>query len=321
MKFQCCEYLLNEIVFAQSAVIPCCCSPVHDYQSHFLSDFDGKEFYLEEYLKKREQYIQQFKSGNIPPSCIGCHKVQEKEWDETSRINRIIITNRTKCSCDCVYCSLVTTSNQTKQELNTRKVYDILPVLYDLYSKSMIKEGCTITVAGGECCEYPDGELEYILYLALLLDCKLEILSSGMFYSNTIKGALKSGKCVLKISVDSGTKTTFEKIKRVKTYKQTWKNIKKYIIDSSRNKSSFVSIKYIIIPGINDNLKEAKSFIEKCKKVGCKNIELAVEYIWFYKHKDFTPTISIKETVLCIKNSGIQISYESQSEDYLRAIL
>ena len=204
--------------------------------------------------------------------------------------------------------------------MHCESVSNILPVLYDLYSKNMIKEGCTITVAGGECCEYPDGELEYILYLALLLDCKLEILSSGMFYSNAIKGALKSGKCVLKISVDSGTKTTFEKIKRVKTYKQTWENIKKYIIDSSRNKSSFVSIKYIIIPGINDNLTEAKYFIDKCKRVGCKNVELAVEYLWFYKNKNNKPSDSIKETVLNIKNSGLLISYESQCEEYLYSI-
>lgn len=320
MKFKCCDYLLNEIVFAQSSVIPCCCSPVHNYQTHFLSDFNGKEFSIEEYLSKRDHYINEFKSGKIPTSCTGCYKIQEKEWDESYLINRIIITNRTKCSCNCIYCSLVTTSNQSKQELNTRQTYDIVPVLYDLYSKNIIQEGCIITIAGGECTEYPKGELEYILYMASFLNCKLEILSSGMFYSNSIKRVLNASSCVLKISVDSGQKNTFEQIKRVKAYRQTWKNIKQYIQDSSKNNNSLVLIKYIIIPGINDNLTEVKFFIDKCKRVGCKNIELAVEYLWFYKNKNNKPSDSIKETVLYIKKSGLLISYESQCEEYLNSI-
>lgn len=318
MKFKCCEYLLNEIVFSLSAVTPCCCSPNPAYEMKFLSNFNGKLFDVNKYIEQRNIYISQFKDNIIPKSCIGCNKVEEKDWNEEPKIKRIIITNSTKCSCNCIYCSLVNIGHQTKKELNTRKAYDIKPVLYDLYKKNLIEENCIITVGGGECAELPQGELDYIIYIASILKCRLEILSSGMFYSKTIENALTTQNCILKISTDSGNKKTFEKIKQVKTFDRTWKNLKNYIQKSKRNKNSQVVIKYIILPGINDNINEAKSFIKKCRSIGCRKIEIAIEYLYFEKIKNNSIPKSIKETLSILLSSNFDISFEGQVQEYVR---
>lgn len=311
MEFLCCNNLLYEIVFSQTAIIPCCCSPNHNYSTAFISNFDGKNFDVDKYMQYRSYYLNMLKNGLTPQSCIGCQNLQKKQWNESFKIKRIIITNRTKCSCNCIYCSLITTSNQTKKELNTRKTYDIIPILKDMYSKNIIDKNCMITIAGGECCEYPIGELEFIIYLALTLNCRLEILSSGIFYSKAIEFALSCGLCNLKISVDSGTKITYEKIKRVKTYNKVWTNLRKYI--KATNEQSQVRIKYIILPDINDNIEEAQAFISKCKEISCNNIEIAIEYNWFGKNKNKLVSQKIKDTYNCLIRSGFDISYESES--------
>ena len=316
MEFTCCEYLLHEIVFAQNSVIPCCCSPANNYESTFINNFSRQNFNINEYLNKRNEYITMLKSGNIPASCQGCSRLIKKEWDEENKINRIIITNRTKCSCNCIYCSLITTSNQTKEELNTRDTYDIIPVLKDMYNNNLIDNNCVITVAGGECSEYPKGELEFILYLALILNCQLEILSNGIIYSDAIAKVLQAGKCRLKISVDSGTKETFEKIKRVKAYNLVWKNLGEYI--KNLNDNSSVVVKYIILPNYNDNLKEAENFLNNIEKINCKNIEIAIEYLWFEKNKNKPTEKNIKSIYEYFKKTLLNISFESEEiKEYL----
>ena len=311
MEFTCCEYLLYQIVFSQDTVIPCCCSPTNNYKSTFINDFNGQKFNINEYLNKRNEYISMLKAGNIPACCKGCSRLIKKEWNEIFKINRIIITHRTKCSCNCIYCSLIATSNQTKQELNTRNTYDIKPVLKNMYDNNIIDNNCIITVAGGECSEYPKEELEFILYLALILNCRLEILSNGIIYSDAIAKILQAGKCRLKISVDSGTKATFEKIKRVKAYNLVWENLKKYGLAAKKGKNSELIIKYIILPNINDNLKEIQSFINKCNKINQNKIELAVEYLWFQRNKEKRASENIKNLYNKLKQAKFTISFES----------
>ena len=51
MKFNCCKYLLSEIVFAQSEIIPCCCAPRHEYENKFFENYNGDFFDVEEYQK------------------------------------------------------------------------------------------------------------------------------------------------------------------------------------------------------------------------------------------------------------------------------
>lgn len=309
MSFKCCDYLLNEIVFSPNSLAACCCNQSNEHFSTFINNLNGDNFDIDLYLEQRSQYISMLKSGVVPQFCKGCYRLQEKEWDEALDIKRIIISNRTKCSCNCIYCALIKFGKQNKQEANRTKTYDIIPFLKDLHQKNLINPDTLITVAGGECSEYPAGELEFIVYMALICDCRLELLSSGLFYSKGIEQALKSPKTMLRISADSGIKSTFEKIKRVKMYDEFWRNIKKYI-DTAILKN-IVRVKYIIIPEVNDTLEEVQAFVKKCEQVNCTCIELAVEYEWFHNNKDKVVPENIKEIYQYLKSLNLILILES----------
>ncbi len=170
---------------------------------------------------------------------------------------------------------------EDKEYHNTRKTYNIFPVFEQLTSAGLIKEA-TVGIAGGECTEYEKGELEGILNLLKRSNSRAYLFSSGIIFSDCIKQALDMRIADLNISVDAGTKKTYEKIKQVKAFDLVWENIKKYI---NKTNSYNVHIKYIIIPGINDNLKEVKEFISKCRKANCKSVWIDIEYNWWNDNK------------------------------------
>ena len=319
MKYKCCEHLLHQIVFDQDEIKPCCASSMNKEVAKFVENFDGSNFDVDNYLKQRKCYVDIFKSGNIPNCCEGCPLIKEKVWDdEKVYFNRIIMANIAKCSCNCIYCVYTYYDEKKKAFYNTRKYYDIKPILVDLRNKNLISDDLVLLIGGGECTEFSKGELEWLIYFSTFYNGKIQILSSGINYSKAIEYILKSGNVELSISPDSGTKEMYEKIKRVKTFDQVWKNIKDYINASQNNTKARIEVKYIIIPNFNDNLKEVKAFINKVRETNCKNIHVDIEHYWYAQNRDKPVPNNIKEIVTLFNNNKeFFVSFSAETETWL----
>lgn len=303
MKFKCCEWALYYLVINSNDLTYCCQS--FDKQLKFMEHYNGEKIDIEKYLQNRKEYIEKCKRNEFPEVCRNCPTLVEREWDETAGFIDVNISNRTKCSCDCIYC-IISGGGQSeiKKELNTKSTYDVKPMLTDLKENNMFKKDCHFIIGGGECAEYPDGELKWLIDFCYSAGGYIEFLSAGITYSKDIENALKSGKSRLKVSVDAGTKQVWEKIKRVKGFDLVWKNLKNYIKaeKKNKNKNSLVTIKYIIIPGLNDNEKETKEFIKRCNKIGCKSIEVNLEFYWMSENYDKPISDNLKNTLMFFKS-------------------
>lgn len=296
MKFLCCKTLFNDLIFHPDVVAFCCAKVVDELLC--FKDYDGSVITKEQYLIARNKYVDNFKKGIIPDVCKKCHNLEEKEWDESVGFNILSLAYKTKCSiCDCFYCTLSKGDAQRKKEVNSIKTYDIRPILENLRNENMILPGCAISVSGGECCEYPDGELEYMTHFAQVNDCVIEYLTSAIKYSDCIASALATIPSKIIVSVDSGTKEMYEKIKRVKAYDVVWKNLKKYIEVSKNNPNANIFVKYIIIPGVNDSVDEAQAFIEKCKSINVKKMLIDMEFSFLAENQYNKADGSLKETI------------------------
>ena len=262
MKFKCCEWALSHLVINSDDLTYCCAS--FDKQMKFIENYHGELIDTDKYIEKRKEYIEQCKRGEYPEVCKDCPTLEERDWDETPGFIDVSVSNRTKCSCDCIYCIISGGGNaETKKYLNTRETYDVKPLLQHLKDNHLFKQGCHFIIGGGECAEYPKGELKWLVDFVFSIGGSIEFLSAGITYSEDIKNALEKGEAKLKVSVDAGTKKVYEQVKRVKGYDNLWRNLEKYIKAGRKNPNSLVTIKYIIIPGVNDNEKEVKEFIEK----------------------------------------------------------
>ncbi len=320
MRYKCCDYLLHQIVFDQTDIKPCCATSMNKESAKFIDNFNGGDFDIDEYIKQRNQYIEMFKQGNIPNCCKDCPMIREDDWDEKNLyFDRIIMANIAKCSCNCIYCVYTYNNPELKQYYNTKKSYDIKPILKKLRDSNLLNNNILLIIGGGECSEFPKGELEWLIYFTSFNNGRIQILSSGIKYSKAIEQILRYGKAELSISPDSGTKKTFEKIKRVKAFEQVWENLTRYINAANTNKNAMAEIKYIIIPNINDNISEVKSFLNKCKKINCKNLHIDVEHHWYAENKNKPVPEKIKTIIKYINQNkqDMYVSYSVETNNWL----
>lgn len=326
MKFKCCDFLLHQIAFYNDKVRPCCSFSI-ERNNLFSERYEGDLEGIRKYLSIREAYIELFKKGEKPPCYDGCTLYSEIISENDSfKLNNLVISNRAYCSFSCIYCEPSTGDDKKRKEIiNSKKVYDIKPILLELRNENLIEKGCRFLICGGECSEYPKSELAWLLYYALSNDCSILMLSSGVNYSKEIESVLKIKNSVLKISVDSGTRAVFNKIKRVEKYDRVWKNIKKYINVTNKYKANYtrVELKYIIIPGINDTISEVDAFIKKCRQVKCRYVRIDVEHSWISENKY---NVKLHDSVSEIINyffdklyndTDIKIDFEGVEKDWL----
>ena len=57
----------------------------------------------------------------------------------------------------------------------------------------------------------------------------------------------------------------------------------------AQKSKGMIRTKYVIIPGINDKLSEAKNFIQKTYDAGIKNIAVDIEDNWYKEHRNSIP--------------------------------
>ncbi|MBE7704882.1 MAG: radical SAM protein [Cyanobacteria bacterium SIG29] len=284
----CCEFLLHEIAFYKNTIRPCCSFSIEGDITPFVNNYNGEIDKIQEYFSKRDAFIEKTKQNIALPCFNNCTIFESpRNSDYSTALTNIIISNRTKCSCNCIYCEQAAfgENEEFKKQMNQRKPYDIKPILEYLKNNNYIAPNCRFLICGGECSEYPEEELKWLVYFILFHKGHIMFLSSGLNYSKEIECALKTSDSVLKISVDSGTKETYEKIKRIKAYDRVWNNIKRYVSAIEEYDKGRVDLKYILIPGVNDNEEEIDAFLEKCTQVNCKSIVLDVEHRWLSQNK------------------------------------
>lgn len=76
----------------------------------------------------------------------------------------------------------------------------------------------------------------------------------------------------INLSIDSGTPETWKKIKGVDNFEIVTDNLVKYFKSS---KPGQITLKYIILPGINDNYSDYKSVVDIMKVLGVSHLTLA----------------------------------------------
>lgn len=273
MKYKSCNLIQHGLCFFCNDLVSCCFSPNDQinggHPPTIIHNYNGELLSKKGLFEKINEFNYIFKQGNCPRECLNCYKIEEKDWEEKQYINSITITHFSHCNADCIYCS-----NNLKKEERTNDVYEILPVLRDLKKQGIIEKGVELHIGGGEFTIYKECD-NLLEEFALSGFANVYIPTNAIKFSDKLDLAIKQGNAGIIVSIDAGTKQTYRKIKRVDVFEKVVENIKRYA--SKGTERNEVSLKYIIIPTINDNLKEFKNFLKIAKDVGVKNIIIDVD--------------------------------------------
>ncbi len=268
MNNQGCSFLQYGINFDLYKVCDCCIShndgrglPV------LIKNYNGEYIDWEQLFIKKSERIQKQKENTIY-ECEGCYHLNDFKFTDEKKISEFHFSHFRMCNAKCIYCS---------SDYNSRKSsYNTYPVIKDLIEKGYYKSGGEATFQGGEPTLMPN--FDELVDLFIENGTMVRIHSNGIKYSDTVSKALNLNKGTIVISLDSASKNTYKKIKRVDSFETVCSNIKKYV-DSSSTPDNVI-IKYIIIPGVNDNINEIDKFFNLMNKLNVKKIALDIEVLY-----------------------------------------
>lgn len=251
----------------------------------------------ERILLKREEIENNLAKGVIPRECIGCKEIKENteykrrernpilrflkklfEEKKTLLAKHIIVDHFKQCDCSCVYCS------QKYLYPDVMQNYDLLPIIKHLYSKKMIsKDSLKVEFQGGGIAVL--NEFEDLLKEFSKNNCKnYEILTNNIKYIPFTDLAGSDSEIDVCISLDSGCRETYKQLKGVDAFDTVVENIKKLL----ENPNIHLSLKYIIVNGINDNKDELTKFIDVALSLNVPIIKLEIDFRDMLWNKDFT---------------------------------
>ncbi|MDD3341932.1 MAG: radical SAM protein [Bacilli bacterium] len=245
-----------------------------------IDEYKGELFDWEEVKKIKQEYRDRFAKGDIPEVCKDCPSLKEADWSGTMELKYMLINHWENCHADCVYCH----THENKKELNAMKPWKILPILKDALSKGMLSNNGNVNISGGEpTCLKEFGDL--MKFFLEKTNIFIMLNTSAIDYSKYIKKAIEEGRSTATISLDSGTRETYKKVKNVDKFNKVIENIKKYKKGLPADKIHHIGMKYIFIPGYNDNKEELLSWLKLIEDMGLKNIQIELEHHWYEKNK------------------------------------
>ena len=301
-----CDYMNSGINFERNGVFVCCKSahkgggmPV---LAETYADFDWQKI-----VELKKKWKAQIESGNPPEKCVGCPHIVEDDGiigaDDFS-VYFIDVNSFVNCNSKCIYCDCW--SNTAFKETS------LLPRFQELFDKKLLKNSKHgyIQFAGGE----PALMKDFETIVNLCIDNGIEryiVNSNGIKYSKGIERLLSETMVNLCVSIDSGCKETYEKIKRVPCFEKVVNNLTQYAKAQKKGRSQVWS-KFIIIPDINDNEEEILKWYDLSLKIGIKALVLDVEREWF-KNQDRKITSKMEKMIELIQNKckkdNIKLTY------------
>ncbi len=213
---------------------------------------------LEDYNKALYDLIEYNMCEESP--CRKCPKCIEKVY-EKEKITFVAVSPTDYCNSSCIYCA----GHYGKEGMG----YNPIKYIEQFYEADMFASNCFFDWGGGEPTLSPF--FESSVKWLFMHNFFQRINTNAIIYSETTQQALQAGMACVRISIDSGTRKCFEMVKGHEHYDAVWENIAKYC-----NISEEVYIKYNVF-NYNSDEEEIKTFVNKCKIAGVKNIIIDAE--------------------------------------------
>jgi pyruvate-formate lyase-activating enzyme len=261
-----CNAFVDTIFFSSNSLLTCC-------YPKFYSTLPTVEL-SSNYKKSIDEVLAIFKDrANIEREihpCRDCTNFTHGKFsssEDNAAIKRIHFSHIPEASCNfkCTYCSVnEVESGFDYKSLNYSDERVIECIRYLIENKLISNLTTSIGFAHGEIGVFKYREE----YLNLISGFYNYFTTNCSVYIENIHNFLMSGSAVLNTSLDCGTAKTFYKIKKVDVFEKVYNNIIRY----SENAPNTIELKYIFLPGLNDNERDIYNFIEIAKKIKVRKV-------------------------------------------------
>jgi pyruvate-formate lyase-activating enzyme len=252
----------------------------------------------------REKIITNLRNGNSTV-CDGCPKLNEGYHFAKKRIRLFKIAGNGRCNFKCQYC-LPGKIGPVTFEGDRIDCVEFANILLETLPNLAIE------IAPGEILIHPKRKSIY----KLVEERSTKILTNASLYDTGLAELLAGGFATLLVSLDAGTRKTFAAVKGADSFEKVRDNLRGYraVCDYPN-----MVLKYIFMPGQNDNLEDVHGFAEVCEELN--PVSVVIAYNLFASETLECETVqAIKTLYTRLDNSGIITRFQYIPFEYVQSI-
>ena len=244
---------LNEVCVISGDSLTFCCADFGRNKPLSVSFTGDYNEVTNNFFSLREQIFSEL-NENVLNACSHCKNLQEEYFSiQTSIYEQIGFLNNSNggiCNFRCNYCnSIAKNATSVSEKIEFHKLVDIMQ------AKGRINQNTISQISTGEITIHPNRN---DIYNAIRFFKYNLIFTNALIYDKYISDILSSSRGEIYVSMDSGKRETFAKIKGVDVFNRVCDTLHRY----SKESKNAIILKYILLPGINDNSAEIDEFFK-----------------------------------------------------------
>jgi len=287
MQYQSCSYLQNFQFRVWLDRIQFCCEPTPNATAGHPAIFfkETPEETLQEFIKMRTDIITESVRASLSNKdmplearehtikCAQCSRYQKATWGggQITFVNFAFAP--APCQSKCIYCILPNHSEKFDKEKHAPLYERAFEVIEYAHENGYVHPNAEYSVASSEISVHPYRSRIYAItkgkHVKFLTNCFL-------FDENIARNLEANPKSSIYFSIDSGTDKTWQKVKGVNNFVTVRNNLIAY---SQICKPGQIALKYIILPGINDNNEDFNGVIILMKMLNIPQLVISREMI------------------------------------------
>lgn len=249
-----CAFIENGIVCGRSSLMFCCRMSGRG-KSPRLECKANIDDSIDEFLNLRQRMSENISRGN-DGCCEGCIEIKEDYFERDPRISIANYSSGGVCNLKCIYCN--SSAKYSKGTWDTD--IDFTEVLDALRKRNMLSDTSIFEISPGEISLHKNRKQIYSQFKNTV---STMVMSNATVFDDDLAECLKKSEANLCVSVDAGTRETYKRVRGVDLYEKLCNNLKRY----SEVAPGQLDLKYIFVPGENDNFDDVEGFAELCKDV------------------------------------------------------
>ena len=263
-KYASCEYLQGYLLI-QREELGFCFDSFGRNKPPIVKKQSDTETSIDRFIKEKTSLIKQVREGQDGHPCAGCRDIRVRYWPNEYRIRHLNFYDYRGCNIQCSYCDVKKTIAEAKRP---SEVFNYVKFIDYLNESGLIEEDFRCDIQPGEITVHPYKN-EILSAVKLYPNV---FFTNALIYDQGIAEILENGLSYVYVSVDAGTRETFSSIKGIDAFERVCRNIREY------SKHGTVELKYIILPGINDNYQDMYGFIQLCESIQVQNVMISRNY-------------------------------------------
>lgn len=293
-----CGYV--DVHYSKRLLMCCSCDSVENiHQSPCVEFKENIANSMNNFRAHRDNILNGLNGGTEEDAqkCSSCRWAIEDYWPVDQRFRRIAYSVGGGCQFNCSYCTSV--ARHTIIQETWEKDAAFPEVMDYLERNNLIHPDAVIEIGTGEICVAPRRDE----ILNVTSNYYTTIFTNAGIYNEQIAEQIESGNVLqILVSIDAGTRETFQKVKGVDAFENIRENLKKY-----RSYGSSIDIKFVFLPGINDNEEDVDGFVALAKELGVREIGISRNFEDGFETMPKQTLNMIQRMIVGARKNGISV--------------